>query len=80
MTERIPLCALKGFQRISLKKGESKTVSFVLLPEDLALVASNGILREKAGEADIYIGGGQPHYSQGVSYPLYIEGDVFQID
>lgn len=80
MTERIPLCALKGFQRISLKKGESKTVSFVLLPEDLALVASNGILREKAGKADIYIGGGQPHYSQGVSYPLYIEGDVFQID
>ena len=79
-TERMPLCALKGFKRISLKKGESKIVSFVLSPEDLALVASSGILREKAGIADIYIGGGQPQQSQGVFYPLCIKGDVFQIN
>lgn len=79
-TERMPLCALKGFKRISLKKGESKIVSFVLSPEDLALVASSGILREKAGKADIYIGGGQPQQSQGVFYPLCIKGDVFQIN
>lgn len=78
-TERMPLCALKGFKRIFLKKGESKVVSFVLSPEDLALVNSSGMLREKAGKADIYIGGGQPRQSQGVSYPLCIKGDVFQI-
>lgn len=50
-TERMPLCALKGFQRVSLKKGETKTVTFTLSPEELALVTADGLLRERAGKA-----------------------------
>lgn len=34
---------LERFQADFLEKGESKIVSFVLSPEDLALVASSGI-------------------------------------
>lgn len=78
-TERMPLCALKGFQRVSLKKGETKTVTFTLSPEELALVTADGLLRERAGKAEVYIGGGQPGKSEGVAYPLHIQGDAFQI-
>ena len=39
---KTPLKALKGFQRISLKAGESKTISFTLTPEQLSLVGEDG--------------------------------------
>lgn len=74
-----PICALKGFKRIFLKKGETKEVTFTLTPEELALVNTEGLLMEKAGKADIYVGGGQPYKSEGVFYPLKIEGDDFQV-
>ena len=74
-----PICALKGFKRIFLKKGETKEVTFTLTPEELALVNTEGLLMEKAGKADIYVGGGQPYKSEGVFCPLKIEGDDFQV-
>ena len=74
-----PICALKGFKRIFLKKGETKEVTFSLTPEELALVNTEGLLMEKAGKADIYVGGGQPYKSEGEFYPLKIEGDDFQV-
>ena len=36
-----PLTELKGFQRIHLKAGETKTVSFVILPEMLSMLDIN---------------------------------------
>ena len=74
-----PICALKGFSRISLKPGESQEVSFTLTPEELALVDSEGLLMERAGKVDVYIGGGQPFHSEGVFYPLEIIGDNYQV-
>jgi beta-glucosidase len=32
---------LRGFERVHLKKGESKTLSFELTPSDLALLDAN---------------------------------------
>ncbi|BEH00204.1 glycoside hydrolase family 3 protein [Bacteroides sedimenti] len=63
----IPRCALKGFKRISLKRGESKTVSFNLTPEDLSLVSSNGRLRQIPDKVSVFIGGGQPHTIGGIN-------------
>ena len=36
-----PVMELKGFQRIHLKQGETKTVSFVIIPEQLKLLDEN---------------------------------------
>ena len=55
-----PLRALKGFQRIFLKKGESKTVSFTLAPEDLSLMGDNGVPKMFRGKVQIAVGGSQP--------------------
>jgi beta-glucosidase len=57
---KAPLKALKGFQRISLKAGESKTVSFTLTPEQLSLVGEDGESLPPKGKIAISIGGGQP--------------------
>jgi beta-glucosidase len=55
-----PLKALKGFQRIMLKAGESKTVQFSLSSEDLSVIDDNGNPIEFTGKVTISVGGGQP--------------------
>ena len=75
----VPICALKGFDRVHLKKGETKQVSFKLTPEDLALVDSRGNLVQKPGKVEIYIGGGQPNKSEGGFSALEIVGDDYVI-
>lgn len=54
------LKALKGFQRISLKAGESKEVIFELSPEDLSVTNENGETILPTGKIKVSIGGGQP--------------------
>jgi beta-glucosidase len=47
---------LRGFEKIDLKAGESKTVSFTLKPEDIAVVNVEGKKVTEAGEFKIQIG------------------------
>ncbi len=55
-----PLKALKGFKRIYLKKGESKTIQFKLTPQDLSVVNDQGVSQQLKGKIMISVGGGQP--------------------
>ncbi|MET0634530.1 MAG: glycoside hydrolase family 3 C-terminal domain-containing protein [Chitinophagaceae bacterium] len=58
---KAPIRALKGFQRLFLKAGETKTVGFTLTPGDLSLVQEkDGSLYQPAGKLSISVGGGQP--------------------
>ena len=59
-TIQSPLKALKGFQRVFLKAGESKTVQFNLSPEDLSIIDDNGNPKQFTGKVTITVGGGQP--------------------
>lgn len=74
----IPRCALKGFRRIHLKCGESSTVEFELTPQDFSLTTPAGNWVEHSGEVEIYVGGGQPDYSKGVSRSLCLTGEDYQ--
>lgn len=56
-----PLRALKGFQRINLKVGQSKTIQFTLTAAELSVVQSDGSLLQPTGKLSISIGGGQPN-------------------
>lgn len=58
--QKAPIRALKGFQRIYLKSGETKTIQFQLSPEQLSLVNETGQSYQKAGTLVISVGGGQP--------------------
>ncbi|HPH46435.1 MAG TPA: glycoside hydrolase family 3 C-terminal domain-containing protein [Chryseolinea sp.] len=54
--------SLKGFKRLYLKAGESKTIAFVLPPNDFSVLNDNSELQILAGQFEIFVGGGQPQY------------------
>lgn len=51
-----PVKELKGFQRITLKGGESKKVTFTLETDDLAFFGIDNIRKAEAGDFDLWIG------------------------
>jgi beta-glucosidase len=55
-----PLCALNGFQRVHLERGQKKTVLFTLTDRDLSIVDEAGKHRIVPGTVQVWIGGGQP--------------------
>jgi len=57
---KAPIKTLKGFERLNLKSGESKTITFTLSPEDLSYVTAEGSLKQYEGKIKLAIGGSQP--------------------
>jgi beta-glucosidase len=55
-----PIRSLKGFKRVALKAGESRTIKFTLSPENLSVVDDKGALQQRKGKLTISAGGGQP--------------------
>ena len=56
-----PLRALRGFQRVHLKPGESQKVRFELKDRDLSMVTEAGEPIIAEGKYSVWIGGGQPN-------------------
>ena len=56
-----PLRALRGFQRVHLKQGESQKVRFELKDRDLSMVTEAGEPIIAEGRYAVSIGGGQPN-------------------
>ncbi|MEP7129115.1 MAG: glycoside hydrolase family 3 C-terminal domain-containing protein, partial [Chitinophagales bacterium] len=52
-----PVKELKGFKKISLKAGESKTVSFILRADDLAFYNVKMIRQAEPGDFKVFAGG-----------------------
>ena len=55
-----PRRALRGFQRISLRPGERRQVSFRLSPRDLSFVTRDGVRQLTPGQYKLSVGSGQP--------------------
>jgi beta-glucosidase len=58
-----PIRSLKGFKRVHLKAGESRSLQFKLLPEQLALIDEAGSLVPPDTSLKISIGGKQPGFT-----------------
>ncbi len=52
-----PVRLLKGFRRVSLNPGQSKTVRFTLVPADLAFYLGHGVVGTQSGTYLVYVGG-----------------------
>jgi beta-glucosidase len=52
-----PKKTLKGFKRISIKKGETKQVSFILTQDELAIWDRNMKRTLEPGEFEVMVGG-----------------------
>jgi len=57
----VAISALKGFKRTFLKKGEQKTVTFTLTPEDFCVTTPDALQVTEAGTYDISVGGAAPN-------------------
>lgn len=55
-----PVRSLRGFQRIHLKVGETRKVSFKVDAKDMSIVDDKGTRVLPAGTVDLWVGGGQP--------------------
>lgn len=51
-----PVKELKGFERISLKKGETKTVTFTITPEDLKFYNQQLEYKNELGDFEVMVG------------------------
>ena len=58
----VPGRALKGFERVHLRPGESRRVTFTLSPRDLAYVDAAGKSVLEPGEFRVSVGGKQPGF------------------
>jgi beta-glucosidase len=68
--------ALRAFQRLQLRAGESRTVHFMLAPRQLSHVNDAGQVVITAGRYALSVGGGQPQLTPDVvSAALIIQGD-----
>jgi beta-glucosidase len=56
-----PVKELKGFQKVFIKKGESKKIDFKLTPEDLKFFDDELNFDWEGGEFDIMIGTDSQH-------------------
>ncbi|HPG39135.1 MAG TPA: glycoside hydrolase family 3 C-terminal domain-containing protein [bacterium] len=56
----VPVRSLQGFDRIALKPGESKPVTFTLTPAQLSIIDAENKRVEEPGKFKISIGGKQP--------------------
>ncbi len=64
-----PVKELKGFQKVFLKAGESKTVTFNITPEDLKFYDNNLKYDWESGEFEFFVGGdSQKTVSQKVTW------------
>jgi len=58
--EGAPRLALRGFQRLSLAPGESRTLTFDLSARDLSFVTRDGQRQTMPGRYEVSVGSGQP--------------------
>lgn len=56
----VPVWQLSGVQRVSLKPGESKELSFDILPEQMTVVNEEGLRITEPGDFELFVGGSQP--------------------
>ncbi|NYE59442.1 beta-glucosidase [Duganella sp. 1224] len=58
--EGAPRLALRGFQRVTLKAGERRQLTFRLTPRDLSFVNRDGARQLMPGQYQLSVGSGQP--------------------
>jgi beta-glucosidase len=69
-----PIRSLAGFQRVFLKKGESREVAFTLAPESVSVVQQDGQRLIQPGEVSVWVGGGQEGSAAGQRFQFAVKG------
>jgi beta-glucosidase len=70
----VPIHALAGIRRVSLKPGEKQRVSFILAPGQMSLIDNNGKRIIEPGEFQVSLGGQQPGKASTVGGRFWVVG------
>jgi len=71
-----PLRALRGFQRLNVRPGQTQHVRLTLSPRDLSMVNDEGTRLVAAGAYKLFVGGGQPGTgASGAELSLTVQGE-----
>jgi beta-glucosidase len=73
---RVPLRSLAGVERVHLKPGERRTLSFTIEPRQLAIIRDDGVAVVEPGEFRVSVGGKQPGFNgtADAATTSYVEG------
>ena len=73
---RVPVRSLAGVERVRLKPGERRTVSFTIEPRQLAVIRDDGRAFVEPGEFLLSVGGKQPGFkgTADAATTSYVEG------
>ena len=74
--EGAPIRSLEGMSRVSLKPGETKSVTFQVPNRNLSVVAEDGTRRIVPGELQVWVGDGQPGSRAGLTKAAGVAGSV----
>jgi beta-glucosidase len=72
----VPLRTLKGFKRVKLEPGETKSVTFTLSPEDFSVIDKNNKLSVLPGTFMISVGGCSPLFGLGKTEPGIMKKEI----
>jgi beta-glucosidase len=73
-TDGAPKLALRGFQRVHIRAGQTQHVHFTLEPRQLSFVDEKGVRAVRAGQYSIAIGGAQPSEATSVTASFTVTG------
>ena len=75
----VPIRTLVGFDRISLRPREKRTVSFSITPRQMSLIDNSGKRVIEPGEFSISAGGGQPGSASIANGRFTVSGSVLEL-
>jgi beta-glucosidase len=75
----VPIRTLAGFDRISLRPREKRTVTFTITPRQMSLIDDRGKRVIEPGEFVISIGGGQPGVTNVLTDRFTISGKISEL-
>jgi beta-glucosidase len=78
----VPIRALVGFDRISLRPREKRNVAFTISPRQMSLIDDGGKRVIEPGEFLIHVGGGQPGFKgtpSGLSGRFTVSGRALEL-
>lgn len=75
----VPIRQLRGFERIHLSPGETKTLTFVLTPGQLSLIDDEGRRVIEPGEFQVAVGGRQPRPEDLIEQGTAVLIDTFEV-
>jgi beta-glucosidase len=74
-----PRLALRGVQRIELRAGEQRKITFELSPRELSFVDRDGARQVFSGEHVVSVGGGQPSTGLPVQSASFVVGQPVKL-